>query len=192
MPNALKVAAGLALACGATTGQAAVVVKVGTVNPNIFYNVAPAQISGISNFKPGSTVYFSFHLPTNVELQTSMLLSYTPKNQPAVNAPVQFSLFRGLCAATTCTAIGAALDTSPLTPGAAIADIVPAGDYFLKVINATVPSSTSTYRIGPTLSATFLAAIPEPASWALMILGFSLIGTAMRRRSVELTSAGAS
>ena len=57
MLNALKVAAaGLALACGATAGQAAVVVKVGTVNPNIFYNVAPAQISGISNFKPGSTV----------------------------------------------------------------------------------------------------------------------------------------
>jgi hypothetical protein len=181
--NALKIfAGGLALAGGATAADAAVVVHVGTLTPNLFYNVAPSQISAISNYAPGSTVYFSFKLPTTALLQSSMLLTYTPKNKPAVNAPVQFALFKGLCGATTCTPAGGALDTSPLTPGAALADALPGGDYFLKVIAATVPSKLSTYRIGPTLSATFLAVVPEPANWAMMILGFGLIGTALRRR----------
>ena len=190
MRNGLRIAAaGLALACGATAGQAAVVVKVGTVSPNIFYNVAPAQVSAISNFKPGSSVYFSFSLPSAMEVQTSMLLTYTPRNQPAVNAPVQFSLFKGICAASSCTAIGSALDTSPLAPGAALADSLPAGDYFLKVIGATLPSSASSYRIGPTLSATLLGAVPEPATWAMMILGFGLIGTGLRRRPAQLSTA---
>lgn len=32
-------------------------------------------------------------------------------------------------------------------------------------------------------NATFSAAVPEPASWALMLAGFGLVGNAMRRRS---------
>ena len=187
MGNTLKIfASAVALACGATAGEAAVVVHVGTLTPNLFYNVAPQQVSAISNYKPGSTVYFSFQLPTSALVQSSMLLTYTPKNKPAVNAPVQFALFRGLCGSTTCTPAGGVLDTSPLTPGAALADALPAGDYFLKVVAATLPSNLSTYRIGPTLSATVLAVVPEPASWAMMILGFGLIGTTLRRRPAML------
>lgn len=184
MGNGFKIAAaGLALAFGAAAGEAAVVVHVGTLAPDTFYNAAPAQVSAISNFTPGSTVYFSFRLASPVELQSSMLLTYTPKGHPAVNAPVQFSLFRGACTATTCTPMGGALDTSPLVPGAALADTLSAGDYFLKVIGATVPSNLASYRIGPTLSATFLAVVPEPATWATMILGFGLIGAMLRRRT---------
>jgi len=29
----------------------------------------------------------------------------------------------------------------------------------------------------------FLAAVPEPATWALMILGFGMVGAALRRRA---------
>lgn len=32
----------------------------------------------------------------------------------------------------------------------------------------------------------FLAAVPEPEAWAMMILGFGVLGTAMRRRRVAL------
>jgi hypothetical protein len=36
--------------------------------------------------------------------------------------------------------------------------------------------------------ATFIPAVPEPASWALMIGGFGLVGGAMRRRSLRATN----
>lgn len=36
---------------------------------------------------------------------------------------------------------------------------------------------------------TFSAAVPEPATWAMMILGFGLVGASMRRRSSVRTSA---
>jgi hypothetical protein len=34
----------------------------------------------------------------------------------------------------------------------------------------------------------FLALLPEPASWALMLSGFGLVGTAMRRRTVRVAT----
>jgi hypothetical protein len=34
---------------------------------------------------------------------------------------------------------------------------------------------------------TFSAAVPEPATWAMMILGFGLVGASMRRRSASKT-----
>lgn len=182
MQNASKILVGLALVSSATVAQAAVVVKVGTLAPDTFYNVAPAQISAISNYAPGSTVYFSFRVPATVLLQSSMLLSYTPKNKPAVSASVRYSLFKGNCATATCTPVGAALDTTALAPGAALANTLPTGDYFLKVVGSNVPGNLSTYRIGPTLSATFLAVVPEPGTWAMMVGGFGLLGTAARRR----------
>jgi hypothetical protein len=45
----------------------------------------------------------------------------------------------------------------------------------------TAPNDTVTIKIGA-----LTAAVPEPASWALMIGGFGLAGAAMRRRAVGL------
>jgi hypothetical protein len=42
---------------------------------------------------------------------------------------------------------------------------------------------------GPNASINYVfAAVPEPASWALMIAGFGLVGTAMRRRKVAIAA----
>jgi hypothetical protein len=43
----------------------------------------------------------------------------------------------------------------------------------------------SPYSASATLSVPPAGAVPEPASWALMIVGFGLIGGAMRRRKVK-------
>ena len=42
------------------------------------------------------------------------------------------------------------------------------------------------FNVGGALS--FDAAVPEPASWAMMIAGFGLVGAAMRRRSAALAA----
>jgi len=39
---------------------------------------------------------------------------------------------------------------------------------------------------GPSNSITVTAAVPEPASWAMLIAGFGLVGAAMRRRAAAL------
>lgn len=49
------------------------------------------------------------------------------------------------------------------------------GDWFggyVQVTKATVPTATSTA----------VAAVPEPATWATLVIGFGFIGAAMRRR----------
>jgi len=38
-------------------------------------------------------------------------------------------------------------------------------------------------------SATVTGAVPEPATWAMMIAGFGLVGGAMRRRSTKVAYA---
>jgi hypothetical protein len=57
-------------------------------------------------------------------------------------------------------------------------------------LTAQATQFTGTYRIGDFHgSGTFNIAVPEPASWALMILGFGGVGAAMRRRPRGLATA---
>jgi hypothetical protein len=77
---------------------------------------------------------------------------------------------------------GNSLENDPTDPVATPAEqqaSLQAATYF-----AGQPSEfTGTYRIGDfSGSGTFDIAVPEPASWALMILGFGGVGAALRRR----------
>lgn len=38
------------------------------------------------------------------------------------------------------------------------------------------------YLVGGSVSGTIAGAVPEPATWAMLIMGFGLVGAAMRRR----------
>lgn len=46
------------------------------------------------------------------------------------------------------------------------------------------PADSITFNIGPVqpTAVALAAAVPEPAAWAMMVIGFGAIGTAMRRR----------
>lgn len=46
-------------------------------------------------------------------------------------------------------------------------------------------------RVGGQLSLSATPAIPEPATWAMFILGFGLLGAGLRRRNAQVTSAKA-
>lgn len=52
-------------------------------------------------------------------------------------------------------------------------------------------NSPSVDNVGPLLDNVSLdiAAVPEPATWAMMIMGFGLVGSAMRRRTRTLAAA---
>lgn len=71
--------------------------------------------------------------------------------------------------------------------------LLPAGDYFLQVL-ATAPSKSSgprTLTIGGAdfTVGLFVASVPEPATWAMLILGLAMIGGATRRRRGEMALA---
>lgn len=58
-----------------------------------------------------------------------------------------------------------------------------AGLYYLKVGSwpGDVPT-TGPYKLNVSLQSPGVGAVPEPSTWALMLLGFGAIGAAMRRR----------
>jgi len=67
-----------------------------------------------------------------------------------------------------------------------------AGGRFFFVSNGSVVFSTpSDLDVGFRSYVETLAAVPEPASWAMMIAGFGLIGAVMRRRRVAEGAGGA-
>lgn len=55
-------------------------------------------------------------------------------------------------------------------------------------LDTRVPRTVSTLTVNGTLN---LPAVPEPATWATMILGFGLVGAVMRRRPRASHEAGA-
>jgi len=65
-----------------------------------------------------------------------------------------------------------------LVTGASLISPASSGTFFL----STGAGLENVFAIG-TLSADSTGAVPEPASWAMLIAGFGLTGTAMRRRS---------
>lgn len=69
---------------------------------------------------------------------------------------------------------------------------LPAGLQYLNLVGTLNPNFTPENgndfaRVGGSLALTNIAGVvPEPASWALFILGFGAIGGALRRRSSEI------
>ncbi|MBW8755315.1 MAG: CHRD domain-containing protein [Sphingomonadales bacterium] len=86
---------------------------------------------------------------------------------PGMNAPVVIP-FGGFPSATSGTYSNTFLGISPTNVAG-----IEAGLAYINIHNATFP--------GGEIRAQLTSPIPEPASWAMMIGGFALIGAALRR-----------
>lgn len=62
------------------------------------------------------------------------------------------------------------------------------GDFTLAVSSQGGSPSASNFTFTGNASAPAVAAVPEPATWALMLVGFGGIGFAMRRRKSKVTT----
>ena len=171
-----KIAFALAALAATTLGTAAPAAVIVTNNP-VAISGSSGTFSASLSGKSGSTFtdVISFLAPAGFNLQSASITSnYTGNN---LKANVDF--------------------TSVLLNGVAFS-LNPNGQFefgsisnqLLKVgMNTITVSGTSGYKgvtsaaFGGTLS--FGNAVPEPATWALMLLGIGGIGAGMRRRNVS-------
>ncbi len=125
-----------------------------------------------TKMKIGNTYDYTFTLEdpvgsiTSTQVQAQLLAhgGSTPEL-------IQYTLYSGAPGSGTFQS-QSSLDFSPTIAFAPVA-----GDYYLEV---NVISANNEVAGG-----TLTAAVPEPASWAMMLVGFGLLGGALRRRATK-------
>lgn len=80
--------------------------------------------------------------------------------------------------------VGETLDSLPVAGGAFNGSFT--GTDFFFAANTLVPFDRQSFRLS---GVTVDSAVPEPATWLMMILGFGALGAAMRRRRARTTLA---
>ncbi len=128
-----------------------------------------------TKMKTGNTYDYTFTLVdplgTSASTQVSAQLLAHSASTPEL---IQYSLYSGTPGSGTFLS-QSSLDFSPtisFTPAA--------GDYYVEV-NFIAAS-------GEVAGGTLTAAVPEPASWAMMLVGFGALGVALRRRAAKTAS----
>lgn len=178
-------AAGLASVAMATPAQAATVIytsstAVGLIERNGIYSGAfEASVVSDAQFDPAFTANFTFTTPFN---GTAAASAISIALNAASNLNFTSIAINGMTGNVNNGTIDQAFITSMLVPG---------GLNTLSISGLLNPPSgdgNASFGGNVNFAAT---AVPEPATWALFILGFGGLGYAMRRRNAKVTVAKA-
>jgi hypothetical protein len=164
--------AGAALTMFATQANAAVVTKSYSITATNFENGAPTDpVTGIFTFTFDNAAPITLPSPAGLTL-TGFNVPYT--------GPALFSFTKGSDMLIVGNNIGlGSFTVSPATPGFGFA---------MLGVSSTPTISNFTYSANGKLwhssnvTVAAVAGVPEPATWALMMLGFGGVGYAMRRK----------
>jgi len=152
----------------AAPAQALTVVNAFTAPPGPYNLGNPTgTLAGIRVFSP-ITYDFTFTTSGTFDVLTQMQASKVGPPRPQ---PLAFSLYQGAPGS------GVLLTSSGTGLAPAINQILNAGAYYLQLNPADI--ATDGELVSGALT---VVAVPEPASWALMIGGFGMLGLAARRR----------
>jgi hypothetical protein len=173
MPHASRLLAAAAVSASAmlaaAPASALTIVKAFTAPAGPYSLANPnGTIAAIKITKP-NTYNFTFTTSGRFDVLMQMQASMFRPAQPQLLA---FSLYRGVPGS------GVLVTTSgPPITGPAIEMILNAGKYYLQVAPANIAKNNELLTGGLTITG-----VPEPATWAMMITGFGLLGLAARRR----------
>ena len=133
------------------------------------------DLGTINAFQPvaGTTYDFTFSLPAQFDPWAQRQASLSVKNPflPSVAEPISFDLYSG----SPTAAHALVLSSGVATVGANLETILSTGSYYLEL----TPSDVA--QFGELVSGSIaLTAVPEPTTWAMMLVGIGGLGMAMR------------
>lgn len=163
-----------ALSVGALAAPANSATVIEAISGGPFSGTNPLGAFPVLALNQSDTYDFTFTLvpPIVGDTQTQLQAQSRPHVGPGAPQDIKFDLYSG-----TPTGSNSFIATSTLSTSAFLAEDLAPGAYFVQVKPAYIAVN------GEVESGTLLTeAVPEPASWALMILGASAVGGALRGR----------
>jgi len=143
--------------------SAAVIIK--PVSSGLFNLANPiGTILGVKVSK-ANTYDFTFKLGGTYDVIMQMQAAMAK----GVAEPISFALYSGLPSS------GTLLGATSYVTGPAMEKVLGPGSYYLQITKIAKTNELVSGSLN-------LSAIPEPATWALMISGFGLMGATLRRR----------
>ena len=142
-----------------------------------FSGLTPTTTAGL----PSGTTASHIHTPTAAPFTGTAGVATTTPTFPGfplgVTSGTYDNLFDLLTASTYNPAFVTATGGTVAGARTALLNGIASGEAYLNIHTNQVPGGEIRG---------FLVAVPEPASWALMLIGFGAIGATMRRRKVSL------
>jgi hypothetical protein len=120
--------------------------------------------------KAPNTYDWTFSIDPKGKGEFDVLLQMQATMNKTLKQPISFQLWSG-----TPTAPGTLIGTSPFTAGTSLEEILPKGSYFMLLDRAHIAVSNELVSGSLTISQ-----VPEPASWALMLIGLGGLGAVLR------------
>lgn len=174
--KALFVGAAMVSVIGASSASAAVIITAFAGAPFSVSN--PLGTIPATKMTTGNTYDYTFSLAMPLGTVSSMqLIAQKLSHGSSIRQAIQYSLYSG----TPSSGVFQSQSSLEFAPTIAFSPAV--GNYYVQVDYIAVS--------GEVAGGTITSAVPEPASWELMLLGFGALGVALRRRATKTASGAA-
>jgi hypothetical protein len=180
----MLVAAAMATAFAATSASAAlIIVTPGTTTTGPFSDAPGNNFTGFTPIELNNqnTYDWAFSLVAPISGSVGAVQIQAQAQASAIPENITFDLYAG-----TPGVAGAVFQGSSSTGTNAELTFTPSvGPYYIEVTPAYIKQGGNNEGF----SGTLMIAVPEPATWALMLVGFGGMGAALRRRAAKAVAA---
>jgi hypothetical protein len=136
---------------------------------------------------PGGGLELLFDFQQEYDISTLHFWNYDGEDYDVDN--VNFTFFNGANAQVGTLSAMPALGSSPAIFAEDIVLAAPLNVRYVRAFLTGTNQQVDFQNIGFTANVSVANAVPEPATWAMMLFGFGLVGGTMRRRSATGVSA---